>query len=129
MNENHIAKHNIHTYFMHSNTGLPTPQVAVYGATTAVAGEQHVLTCNVTVVDHLTSSAVLSVQWLGDSVDSSEVQQTSPGAGVGSILTFNPLRTTHGGNHICQATVYIPFINLHKVGSDNLILTVQRKRV
>ena len=87
------------------------------------------LTCNVTVVDHLTSSAVLQVQWFGDSVGSSEVQQSPTGAIVKPFLTFRPLRTTHGGNYICLATIYIPSINLHKVGSDNLILTVQRKRV
>ena len=100
----------------------------MYGATTAVAGEQHVLTCNVTVVDHLTSSSVLRVQWVGDSIGSSEVQQSSTSTGVRSVLTLNPLRTTHGGNYICQATIYIPSINLHKVDNDNLILTVQSKR-
>ena len=112
-----------------SYADLPNPPVAVYGATTAVAGEQHVLTCYATVKDHLTSSAVVSVQWSGGSVGSSEVQQTSPGAGVGPVLTFNPLKTSHGGNYTCQAAVYIQSINLHKVGSDNLILRVQRKRV
>ena len=86
------------------------------------------LTCNVTVVDHLTSSSVLRVQWVGDSIGSSEVQQSSTSTGVRSVLTFQPLRTTHGGNYICQTAIYIPSINLHKVGSDNLILTVQRKR-
>ena len=115
----------IHYNFFYAD--LPTPQVVVYGATTAVAGEQHVLTCNVTVVDHLTSSAVLTVQWIGDSVGSSEVQQSFAGVVVMPFLTFNPLRTTHGGNHICQAAIYIPSINLYKVGKYNLILTVQRK--
>ena len=99
----------------------------MYGATTAVAGEQHVLTCNVTVVDHLTSSAVPTVQWIGGSVGSSEVQQSSTGTGVRSVLTFNPLKTTYGGNYTCQAVINIPSINLTKIHSKSVNLAAQRK--
>ena len=85
------------------------------------------LTCNVTVVDHLTSSAVLIVQWIGGSIGSSEVQQNSTGTGGGSILTFNPLNTTHGGNYTCQAVINIPSINLTKTDSKSENLAVQRR--
>ena len=85
------------------------------------------LICYVTVVDHLTSSAVLTVKWLGDSVGISEVQQSSTGTGVRSVLKFNPLKTTHGGNYICQAVINIPSINLTKTDSKSEILAVQRK--
>ena len=95
--------------------------------TAAVAKETHVLMCIVTLVDHLTSSAVLTVQWFGGSVGSSEVQQSSTDTGVGFSLTFQPLRTTHGGNYTCQAVINISSINLTKIDNISVNLIVQRK--
>ena len=45
---------------------IPDPEVTISGHTTAMAGEQLVLTCTVRVVEHLIS--VPSVEWSGGSV-------------------------------------------------------------
>ena len=80
----------------------------------ATDGEEYYLTCTVTVINGLTVDAV-SVTWLGpdgkivneDNITSAVVQATSS-TSLFSRLTFRPLRSTHGGDYTCKATVKIP---------------------
>ena len=87
--------------------GLPTISLEGTG------GEDFNLTCNVTVVEHLTVKP--TVQWSGGSVGSGNgvmVGDTTH-RGVMSMknLTFNPLCTSHQGDYICQATITASLIN------------------
>ena len=96
--------------------------------TMAVGGTLE-LTCSVTVVEHLTPSAELSIEWSGGSVGASGVvesetttfnQTTSE-----RTLIFSSLNTSHGGQYICQAVVYIYPISLMKTGMNSREIMVQ----
>ena len=47
--------------------------------------------------------------------------------GIGSVLSFNPLRTTHGGNYTCVVAIHIPALNLTKENRTSMEIVVQRK--
>ncbi len=83
----------------------------------AIDGEDYYLTCTVTVIDGLMADAV-SVTWLGPdgSVVDGENTTTSvflsnSSTVLSSRLTFHPLRSTHGGNYTCKATILVPGLN------------------
>ena len=93
------------------------------------AGNDLILTCNVTVVEYLTVEP--TVQWSGDSVGSGNgvmVGDTTH-SGVMSMrtLTFSPLRSSHGSLYTCQADINIPSIDLRKTTSEERNVLVQSK--
>ena len=93
------------------------------------AGNDLILTCNVTVVEYLTVEP--TVQWSGDSVGSGNgvmVGDTTH-SGVMSMrtLTFSPLRTSDGSQYTCQADINIPSIDLRKTTSEERNVLVQSK--
>ena len=101
-----------------------TPDVA-----SGTAGEELVLTCTVTVMEHLTVTP--TVQWSGGSVGSSASvtqDETTPN-GVTSIrtLTFTPLSTSHGAEYTCQAEIGIPTISVTSSDSESRAVMVQSK--
>lgn len=75
----------------------------------AIAGQQYRLFCTVTFPLGLTNP--ITVQWY----DSNGVVSSGNGITVGGVLmsatnitssiTFNPLRTSHGGQFSCRATI------------------------
>ena len=79
--------------------------MTISGPTTAIAGEQLVLTCTVRVVEHLIS--VLSVEWSGGSVGRGDgvIDSNTTHDGVISkkTLTSSPLHTSHGALYTCTA--------------------------
>ena len=102
------------------------------GATVAEAGEQYRLMCTVTTVDHLTPTAILSVNWSGGSVGTSGVNDGDldmTSAGVGSALIFDPLKTSHGGNYKCQAEINISSIKLTVMNTTDRDVVVRSKSV
>ena len=69
-------------------------------------------------------------QWSGGSVGSSGVTEsdtTLSGIVSAMTLTFNPLRTSHGGEYTCQAVVSISSINMTWTGSEGRAVSVQSK--
>ena len=62
----------------------------------STAGQMYTLTCSVDV------PGTPSIQW-----QYSNGSEATTGGGItvsAGVLTFNPLRTSHGGEHTCQAT-------------------------
>ena len=96
---------------------------------TMVVGDTLELTCSVTVVEHLTPSAELSIEWSGGSVGGSGVIESDTRA-VNEItsektLIFSSLSTSHGGKYICQAVVYIDMISLMNTGNGIAEVVIQ----
>ena len=115
------------------SSDLPDPVVTIPDAsTTGGVGDQLQLNCTVTTVDHLTPSAVLTVQWSGGSVGGSGVMESETVVtGTTSVrtLTFSSLNTSHGAEYSCQAAINIPDINLMKTGSDRTEVKVQSEDI
>ena len=96
--------------------------------TSGTAGLEFSLTCSVTAVEYLIVQATL--QWSGVSVGSSGVTEsdtTLSGSVSARTLTFNPLRTSHGGEYTCQAKASISSINMTWTGSEGRVVIVQSK--
>ena len=83
---------------------------------TSIAGRYFLLTCHVSVVEHLINKP--SVQWSGGSVGSgngvTESDTTHIEVRSTRTLTFSPLHTSHGAKYFCKANINIPSINLMK---------------
>ena len=109
------------------STELPSPTVYISEPTTGVAGDEFSLTCFVTTVPHLTSSAELSIVWSGGSVDRATESETIFLNGTTAVrnLTFSPLNTTHGAQYDCQAMINVSDIMVSSTESDRRILLVQ----
>ena len=101
--------------------------MTICGPTNATAGEQLVLTCTVTVVQHLIS--VPSVEWSGGSVGKGDgvIKSNTTYNGVTSkkTLTFSPLHTSHGALYTCTATIIDQSINLTITGIKDARIYVQ----
>ena len=74
----------------------------------SIAGSVYSLVCAVKVVDGLV--VVPDVVWMKDGrvlVNGTNTSLTWTVSGANSILnlTFNPLRTSHGGQYTCNATI------------------------
>ena len=114
--------------FLPHSPGLPAPVVTITpGVASGTAGEELVLTCTVTVVEHLTVTP--TVQWSRGSVGSStsvtESETTNSGVTNSRTLTFSPLSTSHGAEYTCQTESSIPAINVTSSGSDSRAVMVQ----
>ena len=87
-----------------------------------MAGDVYTLTCNATVVENLAVRP--DIQWLY--TNGTIVGGTNITVGtmmmLGNVftqnLTFSPLRTSHGGQYICRASVDIPVISLSGINSE-----------
>ena len=121
---------------MHLDTNFKIPTcmhtldlaVTITESTSGTAGLEFSVTCTVTAVEYLLVQA--TVQWSGGSVGSSGVTESdttlSGGASL-KTLTFNPLRTSHGGEYTCQAKASISSINMTWTGSEGRAVIVQSK--
>ena len=81
--------------------------VSVTAGGNPTLGQSYTLTCNVSVASGVTGTP--AVQWVGPG---SSVSITTGGdftvtniSTTSYILTINPLRQSHAGQYICQATV------------------------
>ena len=105
---------------------LPPPVVMISAPPTPIGGQSYTLDCSARTEDYVIS--VPSVEWLNiGSTDSSITQppQTNDAVSANRLLTFNPIRTSHGDSYTCQATVNIPLANI----SDRINNTSQNIRV
>ena len=106
---------------------LPDPVVEISpDPATATAGGDLVLTCTVTVEEHLVVQP--TVEWSGGSVGSESVSVeyiVRDGATSTRQTTFSPLHTSDGGQYVCQADIDIPSIGLMRTASSSRDVTVQ----
>ena len=117
-----------------STLALPPPEVVIIPDGSTTAGDVYTLACNTTLMENLAVEP--DIQWLytnGTTVGGSNIT-------VGAVrmtgnlfiqnLTFNPLRTSHGGQYICRAHVNIPAISLPVISSQSsLNIAVQSKNM
>ena len=81
--------------------------MTVSTSSVTLAGEQLSLTCTATVIEFLKTTPTLTWTLPGNS-DHTSVGVTSRLETTSNItLNFNPLRTSHGGLYVCEATVNI----------------------
>ena len=83
--------------------------MAISGLSSGTAGQSLLLTCTVTVVDHLVEEPF--VWWTGGSVGGSSGVTQSNVSGV-STLIFDPLQTSHGNEYTCVTEIHIDAIRL-----------------
>ena len=95
--------------------------MTISGPTTAISGEQLVLTCTVRVVEHLIS--VPSVEWSGGSVGRGdgviESNTIHDGVVIVRTLMFSPVHTSHGAQYTCMARINDQSINLVNDGNSD----------
>lgn len=95
---------------------------------TSVAGDTRTLTCTVIILQQLI--AMPFIKWVGpngiviENETLLDVNVFSPSP-LTVILTFVPLRTSHGGEYRCVASVDIAEANVSIVNSSSLNITVQ----
>ena len=108
------------------STAFTAAVVTITTTGSAIAGEMLTLTCRVTVVEGLTVQ--LDVEWLdsggsgavmngGDDVNVSNVMRS--GSESTLDLKFSPLRTSHGGQYTCRATINVPLINISDLSNSS----------
>jgi hypothetical protein len=92
---------------------LPDPVVTITAPPTPTGGESYTLDCSARTEDYVIS--VPSVEWVN--IDISDRNITQPRQTNGTVsasrsLTFNQIRTSHGGRYTCRARVDIPLANI-----------------
>ena len=111
-------------------TELPAPEVIISGLTRGVAGEELRLTCAVTTIEHLALSAEVTVKWSGPGLTDTAVREGITSAidttTTMRTLTFDPLKTSHGAQYNCSASINIPPISVTSNSNSTNIL-VQSK--
>ena len=100
----------------------PAPVVSIVNSSlSSFAGEDFTLTCRVTVMpDNLLTPPTLL--WVGPGVGQDGVEQSVEN---GSIHTFSPLRTSHGGVYTCIANLVIPIAGVSISGTYMATVTVR----
>ncbi len=90
---------------------MPEPALSL---TTEVSGDltigqNYSLTCNVTeIIDGLTDSP--AVEWLNNTGTVMDLSVADSGTSASQRITFNPLQTSHAGEHTCRATLDSPAV-------------------
>ena len=125
----------IYLWFSILSISVPRPAitVSVISEGSDTAGESYVLTCTVMEeIEGLTNMP--SLQWLdpsdqvvvdGEGVTVGQIQQTDTTAML--VLTFDPVRTSHGGEYTCQGTLESPPGPL--MNTSEQTVTVQSKYI
>ena len=111
-------------------TELPAPDVIISGLTHGVAGEELQLTCTVTTIEHLAPFAEVSVKWSGTGLTDTAVREDASAIDATTTmrtLTFKPLKTSHGAQYNCLASINIPPISVVKDNSNNTNVLVESK--
>ena len=90
------------------------------------AGQAYTLNCFARTEDYVISAPRL--EWLNVDVTDNSITQSTQINGTISAnrsLSFNPIRTSHGRNYTCRASVNIPLANI----TDRRNTASQRVRV
>ena len=91
-----------------------------------MAGSQATLTCLATVDEYLQTVPILTWLFVSSYTDVTVGMQSTSGATSSLDLSFNPLRTSHGGVYMCQAIVNILGISTQSQTASETV-TVQSK--
>ena len=119
--------------FILSLTALPPPLVTTSSSGSSLAGSMYSLVCTVKVVDGLV--VVPNVVWMKDTRPlvngvNATLTRTMSGGSTALNLIFSPLRTSHGGQYTCVATISVPQIMLTtQTTSSPVTLSVQSKLI
>ena len=103
-------------------------QVSIERSGVSIAGEIYTLTCNVSVIRGLMNSP--SAIWTDGTTcitnESNITVLTTVGNSYSiSVLTFNPLRTSHGDDYTCRGAIDSPALNSPQAISIRETVTVQ----
>ena len=113
-----------------STLALPPPEVTISPDGSTTAGDVYTLTCNATVVENLAVEP--DIEWLysnGTIVDITVGTIMMTSNVFTRNLTFNPLRTSDGGQYICNTSINVSSISLKSISSESsLNVTVQSKK-
>ncbi len=72
-------------------------------------GQNYSLTCTVTeIIDGLTDSPI--VEWLNDTGTVMDLSVADSGTSASQRIMFNPLQTSHAGQHTCRAALVSPAV-------------------
>ena len=96
----------------------------ISGLTRGVAGEQLQLTCTVTTIEHLAPSAAVTVEWSGltDTAVREGITSAMDTTTTMRTLTFEPLKTSHGAQYNCLASINIPPISVTSNSNSTNVL-------
>ena len=103
-------------------------QISIERSGISIAGETYTLTCNVSVIRGLTNSP--SVIWTDGTMSITNESNVTVLTTVGnsysiSLLTFNPLRTSHGDDYTCRGAIDSPALNLPQAISMRETVIIQ----
>ena len=98
----------------------------ISGLTRGVAGEELQLTCAVTTIEHLAPSAEVTVKWSGTGLADTAVREDDASAmdttTTMKTLTFKPLKTSHGAQYNCLASINIQQISVTSNSNSTNVL-------
>ena len=108
------------------STALQPPEVSVSPSPVRTAGEAYMLVCTATVEEYL--QGIPSLRWRlpGNTNNTSIGTQSTNGTVSNTKLSFTPLRTSHGGVYVCEATINITGISPESQTANETVL-VQSK--
>ena len=110
---------------------MPAPEVNIYSATSQpIAGGNHSLICSAVTEDYLVASPTLKWKSVEDIEGISISESTSAINSSALVLSFHPLRASHGGPYTCEATLDIPQADINNLTSSNTEnITVQSESI
>ncbi len=92
---------------------LPVPVVTITAPPTPTGGDSYTLDCSARTEDYVIS--VPSVEWVNIDINDrniSQSRQTNGTVSASRSLSFNPIRTSHGGRYTCRGNVDIPLASI-----------------
>ena len=118
-----ITAINISSTCFNPHAALPASEVTIHGSGNTTAGEMYTLSCTATVVEDLVVVPILQWKYSNGSVVNSGSSFTlsamiTSGNATTYNLTFNPLRTSHGGEYTCRAIINISSISISGLSSS-----------
>ena len=122
--------HLLITSYLSVCAGPDPPSVVISSFGVSTAGETHSLTCNVSLAQDLRESPV--IEWVGPEgpIEDGAVEGVTLSSSFPSTtmtLTFDPLRTSHGGVYWCRASVVDPEASLSINANSSYTVTAQSK--
>ena len=106
--------------------------MTVTAASSPTAGQRHTLDCFATTVDFIKNIPTLEWTWtlLGQNSGGTSTSQINGSTSANRLLTFDPLRTSHGGRYCCRAAIDIPEAGIsNRSSSESTSVSVQSELV
>jgi hypothetical protein len=104
--------------------------VTITAPPTPTGGESYTLDCSARTEDYVIS--VPSVEWVNIDISDRNITQPQQTNGTVTVsanrsLTFNQIRTSHGGRYTCRARVDIPLASINRPNTAMEDIRVQSK--